>query len=198
MRISTRDKLIHTAHELFSRDGFHAVGIDPIIRKVGVTKSTFYNHFESKDDLVLAVLKWRDELWPTRLRSHLQKIAGDHPGDQLLALFDVLDEVFGTKGFNGCLFIRAASEYPLQHDPIHMVVKSHVQSLEQAIRELAGYAGADDAETLAKEIMHLVVGSYAMSQMDEGTKAPEIGKKMATKLVNDHIPAKPFRPNRAA
>jgi AcrR family transcriptional regulator len=198
MRRLTRDEIIRTAHELFYQQGFHAVGIDQIIKKVGVTKSTFYNHFESKDDLVLAVLKWRDGLWPKKLRANLQRIAGDLPRDQLLALFDVLDEVFGAQGFNGCLFIRAASEYPLAHDPIHVIVQSHVQTLELAIREMAGYAGANDPETLAKEIMHLVAGAYVLSQMDEGNRAPDIGKKMAVRLVNEHIPAKPPREKQVA
>ena len=43
---------------------FHAVGLDRIIRDVGVTKTTFYNHFESKDDLIIAAIRMRDR-WET-------------------------------------------------------------------------------------------------------------------------------------
>jgi len=56
MATSTRERLVLAAHDLFYAEGFHAVGLDRILAEVGVTKTTFYNHFASKDDLVLEVL----------------------------------------------------------------------------------------------------------------------------------------------
>ena len=83
------------------------MGLNQIIKKAGVTKGTFYNHFESKDALILAVLKCRDASWPASLRAALRKHAGDRPRDQLMAMFDVLDEIWETDKYHGCLFIRA-------------------------------------------------------------------------------------------
>src|SRR5690242_11167807 len=122
---NTREKLIRAAYNLFYRLGFHAVGLDQIIRCAGVTKTTFYNHFDSKETLIVEVMKWRSGLWPAHLRETLLRRAGPRPRAQLMALFDVLDEVWGTDGFHGCLFIRAAAEFPLLHDPIHIVVQKH-------------------------------------------------------------------------
>jgi len=51
-----RERLVATAVDLFYRQGFGAVGIDQIIETAGVTKTTFYKHFESKDDLMLAAV----------------------------------------------------------------------------------------------------------------------------------------------
>ena len=51
---STRERLLDVAAPLFYERGFHAIGIDNIIDGVGVTKTTFYNPFESKDALELA------------------------------------------------------------------------------------------------------------------------------------------------
>src|SRR5215470_18008251 len=56
-----RERLVAAAVELFYRNGFGAIGIDQVIAAAGVTKSTFYKHFESKDDLVLAAVRRRDE-----------------------------------------------------------------------------------------------------------------------------------------
>src|SRR5205823_9719403 len=127
----------------------------------------FYNHFESKEALVLAVLTWRDQTWGERMRALLRDKAGDHPRAQLLALFEVLDEVWGTEGYHGCLFARAGAEFPLQHDPIHVVVETHVGSVVTAIRELAGYAGAHDPEALAQELLIVAAGAYALSQLQD-------------------------------
>ncbi|HZK79669.1 MAG TPA: TetR/AcrR family transcriptional regulator, partial [Humisphaera sp.] len=83
MPSSTREKLIQSAYDLFRKFGFHAAGLDQIIKKAGVAKGTFYNHFESKDALILAVLEWRDASWPDNLRDTLRRHGGDHPRDQL-------------------------------------------------------------------------------------------------------------------
>lgn len=187
MAQTTREKLIRAAYDLFMKDGIGAVGLNQVIKRVGVTKSTFYNHFESKDDLVLAVLKWRDSLWPSELRAVLVKRAGPRPQDQLLALFDMLDEAWGTKGYNGCVFIYASSEFPHRHDPIHLVANAHVRTVHATILELAGYAGARDPDELASELVLLAAGTYAISQMGDAKNAAAVGRRMAIRIVNAHL-----------
>src|SRR4030095_10763344 len=54
---STREGLMDAAVVLFYVHGFHAIGLDRILADVGVTKTTFYNHFESRDALIVAVLE---------------------------------------------------------------------------------------------------------------------------------------------
>jgi AcrR family transcriptional regulator len=188
MRQSTRERLIHGAYELFYDQGFHMVGLNQIIKKAGVTKGTFYNHFESKEALILAVLEWRDASWPADLRATLWKYAGDNPRDQLIAFFDVLDEIWGTDRFHGCLFIRASAEFPLPHDPIRVVVHDFVRAVGTALRELAGYAGARDPETLSRELLVLMAGTYAQSQMGDPFDAVETGKRLAKRVLGESLP----------
>src|ERR671924_622944 len=96
---TTRERLLLTAHELFYRDGFTTVGLDRIIDEVGVTKTTFYNHFESKDDLMLEVLRMHDQWWQKTFREKLREKGGDNPRHQLLATFEVVDELVRTEGY---------------------------------------------------------------------------------------------------
>jgi AcrR family transcriptional regulator len=56
-----RQCILETADRLFYQDGLHAVGIDRIIAEAEVAKMSLYKHFPSKDDLILAVLKHREE-----------------------------------------------------------------------------------------------------------------------------------------
>src|SRR5262245_64637670 len=85
-----RERLIDKAIDLFYTHGFNAVGIDRIIDAAGVTKTTLYKHFESKEDLMVAAVKKRDE-WETAAWGRaIMKVAGDDPRRQLLALFDVM------------------------------------------------------------------------------------------------------------
>src|ERR1700754_4581218 len=91
-----RERLIATAVNLFYRHGFGDIGIDQVIATAGVTKTTFYKHFESKDELMVAAVKKRDE-WETAAWGRaIVKVAGDDPRRQLLALFDVMDEWFNA------------------------------------------------------------------------------------------------------
>src|SRR3954468_10411754 len=86
-----RESLIAAAVELFYRNGFGAVGIDQVIASAGVTKTTFYKHFESKDELMVAAVQRRDEWESAAWGRAIQKIAGDDPARQLVAMFDVMD-----------------------------------------------------------------------------------------------------------
>lgn len=48
------DRILKTASELFAAEGLYQVGINRIISEAGVAKATFYKHFATRDDLVLA------------------------------------------------------------------------------------------------------------------------------------------------
>src|SRR3954467_2648171 len=86
-----RERLVAAAIELFYRHGFGAVGIDRVISTAGVTKTTFYKHFESKDDLMVAAVLRRDEWESLAWGCAVRRLAGDgNPTGQLLAFFDVM------------------------------------------------------------------------------------------------------------
>ncbi|MDS7932149.1 TetR/AcrR family transcriptional regulator [Acinetobacter sp. V91_7] len=49
--------ILNTAMNLFMQESYITVGVDQIITEANVAKATFYNHFSSKEKLVLACLK---------------------------------------------------------------------------------------------------------------------------------------------
>ena len=73
--LPARDRLLHTAHALFYRDGIRATGIDRVIAESGVTKVTFYRHFPSKNDLICAYLEYRHTGWMAWFGDALQRHA---------------------------------------------------------------------------------------------------------------------------
>jgi AcrR family transcriptional regulator len=160
MATTTRERLVETAHGLFYREGFHTVGLDRILGEVGVTKTTFYNHFQSKDDLMLEVLRRHDRWWRDTFQQKLREYGGDTPRGQLEAVFDVVEELFNSGEYSGCIFINVAVEFPLPHDPAHQAAAEHKATMESIIRELAGYAGAADASAFAREFTLLMEGAY--------------------------------------
>src|SRR5690554_2771740 len=101
MSSSTRERLVDAAFEIFGRNGFHAVGLDRILEEVGVSKQTFYNHFESKDELILAVLDHRHEVQAQWWDQLLNKYGGSDPRAKLYAMFDALDAWFNEPDWRG-------------------------------------------------------------------------------------------------
>ena len=99
MQTPTRQRLIEASVRRFYRDGFRNVGIDQILTDVGISKTAFYKHFESKEDLMLAALDrhnhWLQETFLTMIRER----GGPTPRGQLLALLDVVEQIVETDEF---------------------------------------------------------------------------------------------------
>jgi AcrR family transcriptional regulator len=70
--MQTRQAIFDTAISLFAKRGYDKVTIDDICEKVGVTKGAFYNHFKSKDQIILEEFMRMDE--------HYVKVAQDISG----------------------------------------------------------------------------------------------------------------------
>ncbi|MFT7041116.1 MAG: AcrR family transcriptional regulator, partial [Paracoccaceae bacterium] len=93
MRPSKRDELVRKALAIFYRDGFHAAGMDLLAAETGISKTSMYKHFRTKEDLILAVLRLRDEEFRNWLFRRMERSA-DTPRARLLAMFDALAEWF--------------------------------------------------------------------------------------------------------
>lgn len=53
---STRDRTFIVAKEIFLKLGFNKVSMDSLVKELRRSKSSMYNHFSSKDELVKAVI----------------------------------------------------------------------------------------------------------------------------------------------
>lgn len=188
---STRERLIATASDLFYREGFHAIGLDRVLAEVGVTKTTFYNHFQSKEDLILGVLRERDRWWRETFARRLRERAGDDPAAQLRAVFDALEEFISSDEFNGCMFVNVAVEFPRPHAPAHRAAAEHKEMMSAILRDLALRAGAIDPIGLAQEIALLMEGSYVTRHVTGERDAAAIGKRAAAVLLDRQLPKSP-------
>ena len=181
---SKREQLIQTALELFSRHGFHAVGIDTILQQSGVAKRTLYNHFKSKNELILAVLRYHDE----RFRNFFMRAvegAADNPKDRLLAVFDVAEEWFNQEDFYGCLYVGAAAEYPEKDTPISHTCRDFKGLILEYIRGLAQEAGLEHPGPLAEQLLLLLEGAITMAQINHSSLSAKQAKNAAKVLIEN-------------
>jgi AcrR family transcriptional regulator len=184
MASGKRDHLVDTALELFYQDGFHATGIDRILETAGVARMTLYNHFKSKDELIVAALRRRDEKFRNWFMRTVERLAS-RPEDRLLAIYDALNEWFSNKDFCGCMFINASAEFGDPDDPIHMVATEHKQLVRRYLGGLVNDAGATEGEgeALADELMLLMEGAIVMAHVAGDHNAAGRARLGAQKLV---------------
>ena len=188
-----RERLVATAVELFYRHGFGAVGIDRVIATAGVTKTTFYKHFEGKDDLMVAAVERRDE-WESRAWDRaMRERAGNDPARQFLAMLDVMDVWFNAPDFRGCMFMNTAAEFPNPHDPVHRAAAAHKRRVRDHRLDLARAAGADAAaaETFADCFTALVEGALVLRQTQGRHDAARAVRPAAELLINAYFPGAP-------
>jgi AcrR family transcriptional regulator len=182
-----RDLLVQVALRLFAKHGFHATGIDKIVAEAGVARMTLYKYFKSKDDLIVAALRLRDEDFLIWITSYVE----DHGGDakaRLLSTFDALEDWFRGKafpavGFWGCAFINAAGEFADHDHPAHREAAEHKRKVLGFLRELIEEAGYEDAEALAHEFLLLQEGAIATAQVSGDPTSAARAKRVAEKLL---------------
>jgi AcrR family transcriptional regulator len=183
MATSKRDQLINTAIKLFYENGFHATGIDKVLAESGCAKMTLYNHFKSKDELILAAIHRLDETLRNEFMREVERRAKS-PRERLIALFDVLGDFIGQDGFKGCLFMHAAGEFPDAGHPILGACAEHQRSMRKFIYDLAKAADADDPGALADELMVLKEGAIGRAHTLGKPDVAKDAKRAAIKLID--------------
>jgi len=138
MASAKRDHLVQTAERLFYANGFHATGIDTIIRAAGVVRMTLYNHFGSKDALVRAVLAERHDRFLARIDA---AVARAEPGAATLALVDAHNAWLADHGDRGCILVRAMGEYAEHNAAIHEQAAANKRVLRERIADALGRDG---------------------------------------------------------
>lgn len=139
-----RTRLLETASAIFYADGIRHVGVDRIIAEAQVTRATFYRHFPSKEDLVLAHVEQRDQ----QIRALVtEAFRGTTDPEALLVMMmaGIGEEICGP-GFRGCPFINAAAEYPDPEHPVRLAVQAHRSWFRQTVLNLVTAAGCTDRE----------------------------------------------------
>lgn len=186
MALSKREHLVETATDLFGRHGFRATGVDRILADAGVAKMTLYNHFKSKDDLILEVLRRRDVDFRAWLAAEVAARAGP-PRARLIAVFDVLDSWFHQDGFRGCLFVNAAAEFGAADAPPHRAAAESKHLVGAYLRDLAADAGAADPARLAEELMLLIEGAISLAHVAGRKSAARRAQTVARRLIDDAL-----------
>ena len=167
-----------------------AKALERVTAEAGVSKTTFYKHFDSLTDLMVEAVRrrdaWEAEAWDRAVRERV----GDEPRARLRGHFEVMDDWFQDPDFGGCMFINAVGEYSAADTPIRQACKDFKKLMRGYIVGLCRELPVPDPETLADEIAILLEGAIVTAQVSQASvHAAQVAKTAANTLIDQAMDA---------
>ncbi|MGF6884579.1 AcrR family transcriptional regulator [Nocardia sp. GAS34] len=181
-RVSTRERLLAAADELFYAEGVNSVGVDQVIRKAGVARASLYNTFGSKSELVRAYLKGRHAQTRERMARELEARYRT-PRERLVGIFEVQGDIFADPDFRGCAFMCASAESETS-EAVEKATDEYRLWVHSLFLDLAYAAGAPASETLAEQLVVLYDGSGVSAWLDHNPAVAKVSASAAKALVD--------------
>jgi len=175
-----RDAVVAAADRLFYARGVQAVGMDAVRTEAGVSLKRIYGLFESKEDLVVAVLALRTRQWT----DGVERAAADAatPRERILSVFDFLDSWFREDGFRGCAFINSFGELGATSPRVADAVRGHKEAFREHMLGLVREAGLPDA--VAVQVVLLAEGAQTTAAITHDANVARAARRAAEALLD--------------
>ncbi|MGG7464253.1 MULTISPECIES: TetR/AcrR family transcriptional regulator [unclassified Plantibacter] len=175
-----RTTIIDTADRLYYARGIQAVGMDELRTAAGVSLKRLYAEFPSKEEIVLAVMRHRHELWTAGVSALVDE--AETPRDRLLAIYDYLAGWFSEDTFRGCGFINAFGEMGSVSPAVAAIAREHKASFQAYVAELAADTGA--GPELAPQLAILAEGAQTTAAITGTPEAATQARRAAEILID--------------
>jgi AcrR family transcriptional regulator len=164
--VSARERILATAGELFYREGIRAIGVDTVVEQSGVSKTSLYRLFGSKDDLIAAFAAEKDRsFWAWWDRA--EELHADDPRALLEALLSGIVKRIGSPAYRGCPFLNLVTEFPDSNHPGRVIARHNKEEMRARLATIVAKLGARDPDRTASQIALLVNGAYVTGLMAE-------------------------------
>jgi AcrR family transcriptional regulator len=181
-----RQRILAVAERLLARNGWRNTSLALIAKEAGVTPAGLLHHFESKEQLLNAVLDARD----ADDEIHADYRSGDLISElsRVPERFDRAPELVGT--FTVLLVENIAPDAPL-HDRLHKRYRDAVDIITSLIKrgqQDGQYRNDFDAANKAVEILAFINGMETLWLLDRSIKLTELFKGYAESLGRELAP----------
>jgi AcrR family transcriptional regulator len=168
-----RERIVSVASNLFYNRGVRAVGVDLVVEKAGIAKTSLYRYFPTKDDLIVAFLEREDEefwsVWDAAAERH-----ADDPESELEAHMRWIGERLSRANYRGCPQINVAAEFAEHDHPARQVARTHMKTLRERLEKLARRLGVPRPKELGAQLALLVNGAFASSELLAPKEAADV------------------------
>ena len=176
-----RDRLLRTATEVFYAKGIHAVGIEEIVERAQITRSTLYRHFPGKEDLVVAYLETASQFEREGLSSAIT--TEQSPDDAVRAVARAIAGQIQNPVFRGCAFLNAAAEYPDADHPVHQAILDHRAWFSELVRTLFRAVSDEGWEESAELFVMLRDGAMTAGCLSDPDRVTGVFKEGVERVL---------------
>lgn len=185
-----RERLLQAASELFYRDGISATGVDALTGRANVAKATFYRHFPSKDDLVLAWLQQPEARWIDSVVPELERRV-ESPLGRLVGFWDALGDWLEAREYIGCPFLNSLVEIKDADVPPRREIESYVQEVEAYFARAAAAAGVPDPAEAARQLRYTAMGLVMGIRLERSRRPIETARATTIALLASWLDTTP-------
>lgn len=179
---SARERILATASDLFYREGIRAIGIDTVVEQSGVSKTSLYRVFDSKDALISAFATEKDQVFWAWWDGVEAKHAED-PRALLDALLSGIAKRIAHPAFRGCPFLNLVTEFPDDNHPGRVIARNNKEELRARLSTIVAKLGVSDPKRTASQIALLINGAYVTGLIAESKDLKRDLIDAATKLL---------------
>jgi TetR/AcrR family transcriptional repressor of nem operon len=187
-RPSLRDQIIDAAVETLHKQGFNGSSVQDITDAAGAPKGSFYNHFESKEELAIAAL---DRYWERVMGSlSLLDAKAIRPRERILRYFSRLNDAARRAGYRtGCMIgnmsAEMADQSPRARDRLASLLARWTAAIESCVKEAQadGSMRRDiDPRDAAAFLLNAWQGAVLRSKVDRGSDALRAFERVVSTL----------------
>lgn len=194
--MSTRERLLTSAERLTDQFGVNGFGLDLVLQEVGVSKTTFYKYFDSKDELSRVLVEQCAEEMVQRMEATLASRCGDDPVRQLRDLLPVWRLTLRDKQWHGCLFAKYCHAFPDTDEPLAKSSRLFANALREKIAQLANRIKMVRVDAFTHQIMVVLMGyntyGYVFGSSDDDAEVLPV--QLINRIIDRHLPDNPALP----
>ena len=179
-----REKILETASRLFFEQGYNLTGINQIIEEADIARGSLYNHFKSKNDLLLSYLREAEVRYFAKLDAFLRPVKD--PRKKLLAVFDFRMGLQQQYNFAGCRFVKLGAEVSRDQTDVLAVLASHKRRFKEVIRSLANEVEIKapfTADTLTETMYMMMEGASVIGALEKSDAQFKEAKRIISEMV---------------
>jgi AcrR family transcriptional regulator len=181
-----KERLIHTASNLFYTQGYNSTGINQILDEAQVSKGSLYKHFTSKEDLGLAYVQISSSNWFENLTNYINLFTNSK--EKIIKCFDFLENHCIQNSFNGCRILNMLTEIDNRNNTIKKEILAHKVKLKIFFFELAFQflPSKPEAKELGEIIYLVYEGAITESKVFKSTSSILTSKKIIQKILTTY------------
>lgn len=161
---TTRDQFIATTCDLMESQGFHATGLNQIVRESGAPKGSLYYHFPAgKDELAEEAIAWAGRMTAEQIRHGMAR--SDDAAEAIPAFVAHIAHHVEASGFrSGGPLMTVAMETATTNERLNMACRQAYDQLQAAFAAKLAMSGYADAQALATCITAAIEGGIMLSR----------------------------------